>query len=215
MTGNDEPLEGTSPDKPQGNADRGQAGQARDFGVFSGDDALNQATDEIFQGGVEVPEPSEPDDVRQTLLDQVADAERRVLLGQAELANFRKRVYRDMESERKYAEEKLLGELLQIVDNMDRAIQAANAEAGESSTILEGMQMVHRQFTSVLEAHHCQKIAANGEVFDPNFHEAISQMPHADVPEGHVIDVAVEGYVLHDRVLRPSQVLVSSGPPSS
>lgn len=148
------------------------------------------------------------------LRQQLADAQNHALRTQAELDNFRKRVYRDMEVERRYAEENLLRDLLQVMDNMSRAIQAASEAAGENSTILQGMQMVQQQFMSVLEAHHCRRIEAREQPFDPNFHEAISQIPHDTVPEGQVVDVAVEGYVLHERVLRPSQVLVSAGAPS-
>lgn len=144
---------------------------------------------------------------------KLTESENHALRTQAELDNFRKRVYRDMEVERRYAEESLLRDLLVIGDNMDRAIQAASNEQSDNSTILQGMQMVHKQFMSVLESHQCQRIEARNGPFDPNFHEAISQLPHAEVPEGHVIEVAVEGYVLHDRVLRPTQVLVSSGTP--
>lgn len=184
-----------------------------------GEDAdAEQATDELLRETIDFgaaaaqAATAEPNEVESLKL-RLAESENHALRTQAELDNFRKRVYRDIEVERRYAEETLLRDLLVVVDNMERAIQAASGDgSAENGSILEGMRIVQKQFLSVLESHHCQLIEARNGPFDPNYHEAIGQMPHAEVPEGHVIDIAVEGYVLHDRVLRPTQVLVSSGP---
>jgi molecular chaperone GrpE len=182
-----------------------------------GSDA-EQATDEVLGETLDFANASAGRSELEQLRIKLTESENHALRTQAELDNFRKRVYRDMEVERRYAEESLLRDLLVIVDNMDRAIQAASSQVAsnaqsDNSTILQGMQMVQKQFMTILDSHQCQRIEARDGPFDPNFHEAISQLPHAEIPEGHVIDVAVEGYVLHDRVLRPTQVLVSSGKP--
>ena len=71
-----------------------------------------------------------------------------------------------------------------------------------------------QQLDTILGQHQCEPIAAEGEPFDPNFHQAILQQPSADVPAGHVMMVTQPGYKLHDRVVRPAQVIVSSGPPT-
>lgn len=206
MTNDEKPVDDASLDASVG----GEQAPAAD-GASAIDDALHQAVDDVLKNETAGVAELSADDEREQLLVKVDEAEQRALRQQAELENFRKRVYREMAVEREYAEEALLRDLLQVVDNLDRAFQAASDEEAENSGILQGMQMVRQQFVAVLESHHCKRIDAQGAPFDPNFHEAISQTPHDDVPKGHVIQVVVEGYVLHDRVLRPTQVLVSSG----
>lgn len=150
----------------------------------------------------------------ESLQAKLAEANDRVLRAQAELENFRKRVYRQMDEERKYAGLPLLRDLLAVIDNMERAIEAAEQDEN-SSSLLEGVKMVAQQFSAVLEQHHCRKIDAKGETFDPHLHEALVQQPSEEHPAGCVIDVTQIGYQLHDRVVRPSQVFVSAGPPEA
>jgi molecular chaperone GrpE len=142
---------------------------------------------------------------------ELADAKDRVLRTQAELENVRKRMRREMEDERKYAQTPLLGDLLPVVDNIGRAVAAAEKNA-DSSGLLAGVKLVAKQLEDVLAKHHCVRIDALGKPFDPNFHAAIQQQPSADQPPNTVILVAQEGYKVHDRVLRPSQVIVSTNP---
>lgn len=142
----------------------------------------------------------------------LADAEQRVLRAQAELENFRKRMRREMEEERRYANLPLLSSLLPVLDNLERAIQSAET-AHQSGPLLEGVKMVIAQLVAVLEKHDCQRISAEGQPFDPNQHQAIAQIPSDQHPAGHVIQVAVGGFKLHDRVIRPAQVLVSAAAP--
>jgi len=77
------------------------------------------------------------------------------------------------------------------------------------------VQMVAQELTATLQKHHCRQIEADGIPFDPNYHEAIGQQPSTEVSAGHVAMVVVDGYQLHDRVIRPSQVLVSTGAPTT
>jgi molecular chaperone GrpE len=100
-----------------------------------------------------------------------------------------------------------------VVDNIDRAIEAAT-KAGEADKLLEGFRLVRQQLATVLAAHHCEPIEAAGRPFDPNFHQAILHQPSPDVPAGTVTMVTQQGYQLHERVVRPAQVIVSSGPPA-
>ena len=148
------------------------------------------------------------------LQGELEEANSRVLRTQAELENYRKRVRRDMDEERRYAAMPLLRDLLSVVDNVDRAIAAAEDSEGGAG-LLEGVKMVSDQINSILERYNCTKIEAEGAPFDPNFHEAILQQPSADHPPGAVLHEAVVGYKLHDRVVRPSQVIVSTTPPAS
>jgi molecular chaperone GrpE len=155
--------------------------------------------------------PAEPDVDR--LQMELADAKDRALRAQAELENFRKRNRRDTEEQLRYANAGLMRDLLPAIDNLRRAIVSAS-KTGESGSVVDGVQMVADQLEAILSKHHCRRIDAAGAAFDPNQHEAAMQQPSDAVPAGHVAAVLQEGYLLHDRVLRPAQVIVSSGPAS-
>jgi molecular chaperone GrpE len=145
------------------------------------------------------------------LQNEANEAKDRALRAVAELENVRKRMRREMDDERKYANTALLTDLLQVVDNIGRAVTAAEKNA-DSSGLLAGVKLVAKQLEDVLTRHSCTKIEALGKPFDPNWHAAIQQMPSPDQPPNTVILVAQEGYKLHDRVLRPAQVIVSAPP---
>jgi molecular chaperone GrpE len=138
-----------------------------------------------------------------------ADSKDRALRAQAEADNVRKRLRREMEEERKYALIPMLTDLLPVVDNVQRAIEAAEKHP-EAVPFVEGFKMVAQQLSSVLERHNCKKIDALHQPFDPHLHQAIAQQPSAEYPPNTVILVAQDGYQVHDRVLRPSQVIVST-----
>lgn len=145
------------------------------------------------------------------LAAELAAANDRALRLQAEMQNLRSRTSREIADERRYAALPVLRDLLPVIDNIDRAIEAAE-KAGEAENLLEGFRLVRQQLVTLLGQHHCEPIEPLGESFDPNFHEAILQQPSPDVPAGHVAMVTQTGYRLHDRVVRPAQVIVSSGP---
>lgn len=144
------------------------------------------------------------------LRQELDEANRRVLLSQAELENFRKRTRRDLDDALRYASLPLLRDILAVADNLQLAIQAAEKHP-ENAGLLEGVKMVYRQLSDVLRAHHCVEIDAAGAAFDPDLHEAIMYQPHDDLPEGTITQVVRGGYRLHDRVVRPPQVCVSRG----
>ena len=146
-----------------------------------------------------------------TLQAELAEAQDRALRSAAELENFRRRTYRQFEEERRYANLDLLRELLPIWDNMGRAVEAAE-KSGQVDALLEGFKMVSTQLENVFERFHCTRIEAEGRPFDPNLHEAISQLPSDDHPNETVLHVTQVGFLLHDRVVRPSQVVVSKAP---
>ena len=151
-------------------------------------------------------------------------AEQRALRAQAEQENYRKRTQRDLAEERKYAMLPLASDLLAVVDNLQRAIDAAtparSASEGSgpstSSTnaLLEGVKMVAAQLHAVLEKHGCRRIHGVGSTFDPHVHQAIAQEASTEHPAGTVTREAQIGYTLHDRVIRPAQVFVSTGTPT-
>ena len=131
---------------------------------------------------------------------------------QAELDNYRKRVQKEHEQIRLYQTLPLIRDQLPGLDNLQRAIQAAQ-KSGNVDELVQGVQMVAAQFEDILAKHSVQPIEAVGQPFDPNLHEAVQQMPSADQPAMTVLDEVERGYVLHDRVIRPSKVIVSCALP--
>jgi len=139
---------------------------------------------------------------------QVKDAEDRVLRIQAELENFRKRSRREFEDAQRYREIDLLRDLLPVLDNVLRAIEAAERTADVES-LKAGFKMTAQQIEKVLEAHGCKTIETIGEAFDPAVHDAILQQAVPDAAPGTIVGVGSRGYRLHDRVVRPAQVIVA------
>ena len=175
--------------------------------------------------GVEVNPDIEPAETHQEAVDQVLEtrdeemdrlreaansADSRVLKAQAEAENFRKRLRRDYEDQVKYAPVPLVTDMLEVRDNLLRGLEAAKNSA-DAGGLQEGVEMVVKQLDDFLTKHAVLQIPTEGEQFDPNFHEAISQMP-SDLESGMVAHVAQVGFKMHDRVVRPSQVVVSTGP---
>lgn len=158
-----------------------------------------------------------------TVEQRLAEAERNVLMAQAEMENFRKRMQRESDQLLKYANLPLVRDLLDIIDNLNRASDSAKSEAAKSDAsksetsqaLLAGVAMVTQQFTTVLAKYGCKPIESTGKQFDPNIHQAISQMPSAEHAAGTVANEVAVGYMLHDRVVRPSCVIVSTGAPAS
>lgn len=128
----------------------------------------------------------------------------------ADFANFQKRARSQADVDRAYAVGNLASDLLGVLDNFERALEAARS-TGESS-IVDGLAMVHRQLVDTLAKYGVEPIEAVGQPFDPNRHEAILQRPDADHPEGTVLAELARGFTLRDRVLRPSKVAVSTRP---
>ena len=149
------------------------------------------------------------DDSSEKLRSELEQAKDRVLRCQAELDNYRKRASRELDDQLRYANMGILRDLLPVLDNIQRAVESAE-KSPDLGSLLEGFKMVGGQLESVLEQNRCKKIEALHAPFDPNLHHAISQTPSADYPANTVILVAQEGYQLHDRVVRPSQVIVSA-----
>ncbi len=189
--------------QPNENTARGDSRQA----------AADQAMAQNDDGPTIEPIPS--DEITQLRL-AVQEAQDRALRAQAELDNFRKRAKRELDDERRYADLPVLRSLLPVGDNIRRAIEAAEKSPDSStSVLLDGIKMVAQNLEEVLKRHGGRKIEALNKPFDPAVHEAISQMPKADVPEHTVLMVVQDGYTLHDRVVRPAQVIVSTNPGGS
>jgi molecular chaperone GrpE len=148
------------------------------------------------------------DDIDQ-LRDEVAQSNDRALRAAAELENFRRRSRQQLDDGRRYAAVPLIQALLPVLDNLDRAIEAADET--DKGGLLEGVKMVASQMHAVLVQFECTQIEALGEAFDPNWHEAILQQPSNEYDAGAVMLVTETGFKLHDRVVRPAKVIVSTG----
>lgn len=128
----------------------------------------------------------------------------------ADFDNFRKRAARERQEAIRYANESLLEKLIPVIDNFEMAMQAASSpQAGSADALKQGVTMIANQLKSTLAEAGLEEVNAAGELFDPNFHEAVSQQPSSDIPEGHVLQQLRKGYKLRDRLIRPATVVVA------
>jgi molecular chaperone GrpE len=132
---------------------------------------------------------------------------------QADFENYRKRMVREKAELYRMANADLIDELLPVLDHFDLAM-GATSEHEASDAVAEGVKLVREQLSKVLEKFGLSVIDAQGEAFDPNVHEAISQLPSPDVEANHVMEQVRRGYKIGDKLLRAAQVVVSSGPPA-
>lgn len=142
--------------------------------------------------------------------EELRQTEERLLRAQAELENYRKRAQRELDDVRRYREIDLLRDLLPVLDNVQRAIEAASRSA-DVETLLSGFRMTAQQIEKVLADHGCKPIPTDGRAFDPTVHDAILEQPAPGTAPGTVVGTAIHGYTLHDRVVRPAQVIVAKG----
>jgi len=151
--------------------------------------------------------PDEGEELRREL----ADKNDRLLRALAETDNVRRRAAREREESARYAGEALLRDIIPILDNVDRALGAARA-AGDTSGVVDGIELIRREFLKVLERHGVTRYSALGARFDPNQHEAIARIVSADTEPDTVVGETVPGYSLRGRVIRPAQVAVAAAP---
>lgn len=151
------------------------------------------------------------DDALAAAQAEAADWKDRYVRSLADMDNVRRRARMEAEEARKFASEKVISDLLPVLDNFSRALEAAN-QTSDFEALRSGVELIHRQLTDLLERTGLQRIEALGQPFDPNLHEAIMQVEPADGQEPHqVVEELRPGYRLHERVVRPSLVKVTSG----
>ncbi len=130
----------------------------------------------------------------------------------ADLENARKRHQRDKEEALRFANDRLLKEMIPVLDNLERAVDHADQADDDNQGLLEGVNMTINQFRKALENFGVKPIKAIGENFDPNLHQAMGQVESADQAPNTVVTEFQKGYLLHDRLLRPSMVMVAKTP---
>jgi molecular chaperone GrpE len=152
------------------------------------------------------------------LLKENEELKDRALRIAAEMENLRKRTARDVHDARSYAIAAFARDMLSVSDNLRRALEAVPEEAKASAdagfkALIEGVDITERAMLSALERHGVKKLYPEGERFDPNFHQAMFEVPNPDVPANTVVQVVQAGYSIGDRVLRPAMVGVAKGGP--
>ena len=188
-------------------------------------DALKRAADDFLkQRKEEAKAEVEDDQVADEGADPVAamqaendELKDQVLRLAAEMENLRRRTARDVADARSYSVANFARDMLQVSDNLNRALQAIPEGAREKDSglnaLAEGVEMTERAMMAALERNGVKKIEPEGQKFDPNFHQAMFEIPNTDVPNNTVQQVVQAGYVIGDRVLRPAMVGVSKGGP--
>jgi molecular chaperone GrpE len=134
----------------------------------------------------------------------------RLLRMTADYENYKKRMAREMEDFRKYANQSLLKEILSVIDHIELAIQAADAPSGADTSMVEGLHLTLKEFLRILEKFNVKPIEAVGQPFDPQMHEAIMREACDRFPENTVVREMQKGYTIHNRLLRPSLVVVAA-----
>lgn len=168
------------------------------------------------QTDAEAAQTPESVDEKAELQKQVADLRDRFLRAVAETENVRKRAEREIADARSYGIANFARDTVTAADNLGRVLEAiapdARATADDTlKALLEGVELTEREFQKTLAKHGVKKLDPTGEKFDPNFHQAMFEVPDPNVPAGMVVQVVQTGYAIGDRVLRPALVGVSKG----
>ncbi|MCP3100678.1 nucleotide exchange factor GrpE [Myxococcus sp. K15C18031901] len=146
--------------------------------------------------------------------ERAKEAQERMVRAAADLENYRKRAQKEKEEVQRFGSEKLLKDLLPVLDNLDRALEAAT-KAPDLDSFQKGVAMTRKSFEDALGRHGVKSFSAKGQPFDPRMHEAIQQVETADTPPGHVAYEVVRGFFLNDRLVRPAMVVVARAPAES
>ena len=134
----------------------------------------------------------------------------RFLRVSAEFENYKKRSAREMDDFRKYANQSLTKEMLAVVDNLERALNSSNGNSSNDKCMVDGVNMTLKEILKVFEKVNVKPIESVGQLFDPTFHQAMMQEETDEYPENTIITELQKGYMIHDRLLRPSMVVVAA-----
>lgn len=171
-------------------------------------------TDENLENISELEQPetheAQSDNPIEELQQKINTLGEQLLREQAEMQNVRRRAQRDVESAHKYALEKFSGELLSVVDNLERAIDAIDESNESQKSVAEGLELTLKTFIEVLAKYNVEAVEPEGQPFDADLHQAVSTVPNKDVEPNTVINVFQKGYTLNGRLIRPAMVVVST-----
>jgi molecular chaperone GrpE len=130
----------------------------------------------------------------------------------AEFENYKRRVQKDQQEAARFANERILKELLPIIDNLERAVQSAR-DGGSHEGLTRGVELTLKQFSEMLHRFGVRQMASVGKKFDPAYHQAVARIESKTIPEDHIAEEHQKGYLLNDRILRPAMVTVAGRPP--
>ncbi|WP_299443868.1 nucleotide exchange factor GrpE [uncultured Rhodospira sp.] len=202
------------------NAESGAREPAEDIVVGPEDTLTYEDAPDPAPDGADAATGGEADDPAERIAEleaEVARLNREYLSALAEAQNTKRIADKRIQDNAKYAVSNLAKAILPVADNMDRALAAAPAEARASDPALNnlavGVEMTAKELLNALGQYGVKRIEAMNQPFDPNLHQAMQEMENPDVPAGTVIQVYQDGYVIHDRLLRPAMVVVSRGGP--
>ena len=168
---------------------------------------------EEHQGQTEEVEQNSLEERIEQLEKECEEFKSLALRKQADFENYQKRAVREQEQQRRYAATGIASDLLEVVDNLERAIEAAQ-KSGEKGSLVEGVAMVLSQFLDALKRHGVSRMEdLIGKPFDLERHQAVLRQPTDEHPPNSIVAVIKQGYMLHDRVLRPADVSVAALPP--
>jgi len=173
-------------------------------------DLSEKASEEVSAGSSH---PEEREQIEEDLLEKerlhARNMEERFLRVNAEFENYKKRILKENSDRFKFFNLDLIKELLPSLDNLERAISHAKSENKDFDSMIEGLEMVNKMTHEVFEKFGVSRVNTVGEVFDPNIHQAVGVVKSDSVPENHVVEECLAGYLLHDRIIRPAMVRVS------
>jgi len=146
------------------------------------------------------------------LLEEVKkgkESQDKMLRNLADLENIRKRIDREKQEFIKFANEGLILDLLNVLDDLERTVDLAETTKQDLPAFLKGVEMILAHLYEMIKEHGVKSIEAEGKIFDPNFHEALMQIENKELPEHTIVEVLQKGYLIHERVLRTAKVKVS------
>ena len=180
------------------------------------DEAVNQDNAPVTPKPYIMPDDPEPEDPVAAQARELTEAKDRVLRTLAEMENLRRRTTREVEDARAYGISRFARDVLDIADNLQRALDAVPADTRAAAdpglkALLEGVELTEKSLHSALEKNGVKKFDPAGQKFDPNVHQAMYEVPDESVPSGTVVHVVQAGYMIGDRILRPALVGVAKG----
>lgn len=160
----------------------------------------------------DIEEAAEQTSEEPSLEEQLDKAKQDYLYLAADFENYKKNAIKERSELVKFGNERLLRELLEVVDNFERAIEADKQEDSSLESLKSGVQMIFEELNHLLQRFGVKEVDSKGKPFDPNLHEALSSEPSTDIPPGHITQVFKKAYKFNDRLLRPAQVVVAVEP---
>ena len=172
--------------------------------------AENLETPEGLEGALDEEQPEQSlEDMVGQLQDDLMASRDAALRAQADAQNVKRRAEQDVEKARKFALERFSGDLLPVIDNLERSVEAASGGDDVSKSIAEGVELTLKSLLDALKKYNIEAVNPAGEPFDPQLHQAMTMVENPDLEPNTVMDVMQKGYTLNGRLIRPAMVIVS------